>query len=106
MAFKLFLGDENKVEIICEKRLSCVSVQAINIYLENQDWEGYIALSRGPIYPKVVKTLWVYASVSNNGNYITSSIFGIPFVTTQSSIAETIRCPSEPTSANHKILHD
>lgn len=68
MAFKTFLRDEEELEIICEKRLSSVISHAINIYLEIQGWEGYIALLRGPIYLKVVKPLWVYASVSKNGN--------------------------------------
>lgn len=44
MAFKTFLGDEDELEIICDKRLSCVSAHPINFYLENQGWEGYIAL--------------------------------------------------------------
>lgn len=82
MTIKTFHGDEYLLEVICEKRLSNEVDDGLIMCLENQGWSGYIAILRGPIYPNIMKTFWLYSSISSDGNRLISSISGITFVIT------------------------
>lgn len=82
-----------------------------------QDWSGYYALLNGPIFTTLVKELWKFARISDDGNTIWSEIYRLPISITISFIKEVTKCASSGATIDHyqsrlstvesfRILHD
>ena len=96
MAIRTFCGCEEHLEVINEIRPNLISLKEDDVDLSenvnNQKWENYFYLLKGPIFPTLVKEFWKFACISQDGNSIESYLYDFPISVPSSSIAEAIKC--------------
>ena len=93
---KTFHGDEDLLEVIYELCPNIPHMRSEELNLTQsvivQAWSRYFVTLHGTICLNRVKEFWKYASVSFNGDTVSSSVFGIPITITLSTIVAMIGC--------------
>ena len=96
MSSKTFHGNEELLEVLCERRPNVPRLSADELNLSQnfviQGWSKYLEMLHGPIYPLLVKEFWKNASAKFDGSSVSSIIFGNSITITPATIAAAIGC--------------